>query len=270
MGSGCTARVDGIMTRGHLLPDTRSAARRLADDGKRGLQRVPVLDKARRPLGIICAGRPTGSADRIGERRRVASRLYIRDRVSVTEQTSPSAALLTDACLRPCKPMSEGVVMPRQKASSKTSQRQQALSRWDNEGGAGPAVAPAPDKEQIPAPEMSNSDLVTLRVRVIALENSTDLLACHGVGPATRTRARNGGLHLAEAGLYPSSAHDTRRSPHDRPHRAVVPLPMTLKRNSERRRCAIRLSRQELAEMVDPSIYTVSRTFTLSTGRIAR
>ena len=61
--------------------------------------------------------------------------------------------------------------MPRQKASSKTSQRQQALSRWDNEGGAGPAVAPAPDKEQIPAPEMSNSDLVTLRVRVIALEN---------------------------------------------------------------------------------------------------
>jgi len=61
--------------------------------------------------------------------------------------------------------------MPRQKASSETSQRQQALSRWDNEGGAGPAVAPAPDKEQIPVPEMSNADLVTLRVRVIALEN---------------------------------------------------------------------------------------------------
>ena len=55
--------------------------------------------------------------------------------------------------------------------SSEAIQRQQALSRWDNEGGAGPAVTPAADKEQIPAPEMSNADLVTLRVRVIALEN---------------------------------------------------------------------------------------------------
>jgi hypothetical protein len=65
--------------------------------------------------------------------------------------------------------------MPRQnsQSSNEAIQRQQALSRWDNEGGAGPgpAVAPAADKEQIPVPEMSNADLVTLRVRVIALEN---------------------------------------------------------------------------------------------------
>jgi hypothetical protein len=65
--------------------------------------------------------------------------------------------------------------MPRHNSdySSEAIQRQQALSRWDNEGGAGPGptVAPAADKEQIPAPEMSNADLVTLRVRVIALEN---------------------------------------------------------------------------------------------------
>lgn len=63
--------------------------------------------------------------------------------------------------------------MPRQKTetSREAIQRQQALSRWDNEGGAGPAVAPALDKERIPTPEMSNADLVTLRVRVIALEN---------------------------------------------------------------------------------------------------
>jgi hypothetical protein len=57
--------------------------------------------------------------------------------------------------------------------SNEAIQRQQALSRWDNEGGAGagPAVALPADKEQIPAPEMSNADLVALRVRVIALEN---------------------------------------------------------------------------------------------------
>lgn len=56
--------------------------------------------------------------------------------------------------------------------SSQTVQRRQALSRWDNEGGAaGPGVAPATDEPQIPVPDMSNADLVALRVRVIALEN---------------------------------------------------------------------------------------------------
>jgi len=63
--------------------------------------------------------------------------------------------------------------MPRQtsKSSSDASQRQQALSRWDNEGGAGPAVAHVTGREQMPVPDMSNADLVALRVRVIALEN---------------------------------------------------------------------------------------------------
>jgi hypothetical protein len=32
-------------------------------------------------------------------------------------------------------------------------------------------LAPATDKAQVPVPEMSNADLVALRVRVIALEN---------------------------------------------------------------------------------------------------
>src|SRR6185437_7023399 len=55
-GSGCKVRVDGIMTRDvtycrtdEVLLDVWSVM------GKRGLQRVPVLDKARRPLGIIYA-----------------------------------------------------------------------------------------------------------------------------------------------------------------------------------------------------------------------
>lgn len=59
-------------------------------------------------------------------------------------------------------------------SSNDSIQRQRALSRWDNEGGAGPdgpAMDPALDKEQIPVPEMSNAELVALRVGVIALEN---------------------------------------------------------------------------------------------------
>ena len=55
-GSGCTARVDSIMTRDvtycrtdDALLDVWSLMR------ERGLQRVPILDKARRPLGIIYA-----------------------------------------------------------------------------------------------------------------------------------------------------------------------------------------------------------------------
>jgi hypothetical protein len=53
-------------------------------------------------------------------------------------------------------------------------QRQGALSRWDNEGGAGPC---GPQKAQISAeapsevPELTNAELVQLRIRVIALEN---------------------------------------------------------------------------------------------------
>lgn len=64
--------------------------------------------------------------------------------------------------------------MPHQnsESSSEALQRQQALSRWENEGGAaGPDGDFAADKEQNHAREMSNADLVALRVRVIALEN---------------------------------------------------------------------------------------------------
>ena len=56
--------------------------------------------------------------------------------------------------------------MPRQNsdASSQVIQRQQALSRWDNESGAaGPLMALA-DKAQVPIPEMSSADLVALNL----------------------------------------------------------------------------------------------------------
>ncbi len=53
-------------------------------------------------------------------------------------------------------------------------QRQLALSRWDNEGGAGPrgpqgASVPAEPPSEIP--QLTNVELVQLRIRVIALEN---------------------------------------------------------------------------------------------------
>ena len=85
MGAGCTARVDSIMTRDvtycrthEILLDVWSVMR------ERGLQRVPILDEARRPLGMrtaveesatvaagyrhhLCAGSLAGSAVRIRE-----------------------------------------------------------------------------------------------------------------------------------------------------------------------------------------------------------
>jgi hypothetical protein len=55
-----------------------------------------------------------------------------------------------------------------------SQQRQMALSRWDNEGGAGPC---GPQNDQISGeaqsevPDLTNVELVQLRIRVIALEN---------------------------------------------------------------------------------------------------
>ena len=66
--------------------------------------------------------------------------------------------------------------MPRENSdtSSDWNQRPRALSRWDNEGGAGPdgpATNSALDTERIAIPDLTNAELVTLRIRVIALEN---------------------------------------------------------------------------------------------------
>ncbi|MEO9167577.1 MAG: hypothetical protein ABI230_04155 [Aestuariivirga sp.] len=49
-------------------------------------------------------------------------------------------------------------------------QRKLALSRWDAEGGAGPF---GPQEGSIPreVPQLTNAELVHLRIRVIALEN---------------------------------------------------------------------------------------------------
>ena len=53
-------------------------------------------------------------------------------------------------------------------------QRQKAFSRWDNEGGAEPRrpqEALISGEVQSEIPELTNAELVQLRIRVIALEN---------------------------------------------------------------------------------------------------
>src|SRR5581483_5279359 len=55
-----------------------------------------------------------------------------------------------------------------------SQQRQTALSRWENEGGAsprGPQMSHISAVSQSEIPELTNAELVQLRVRVIALEN---------------------------------------------------------------------------------------------------
>ena len=55
--------------------------------------------------------------------------------------------------------------------------RERALARWENEGGAGPDLM---RQSAQPVPELSNSELVQLRVRVIALENLVIALLADG------------------------------------------------------------------------------------------
>jgi hypothetical protein len=64
--------------------------------------------------------------------------------------------------------------MPRENSDSSidSNQRQRALARWDNEGGAGPdGPATLSPNARSRVPELTNAELVTLRIRVIALEN---------------------------------------------------------------------------------------------------
>ena len=78
----------------------------------------------------------------------------------------------TQLYVLPC----ESRPMSKKKTDSATSlrQRQMALSRWDNEGGAGPAGPQGGSvsaKARFEIPQLTNAELVQLRIRVIALEN---------------------------------------------------------------------------------------------------
>lgn len=55
-----------------------------------------------------------------------------------------------------------------------SQQRQRALSRWENEGGAGSGRlhrSPVSSETLSVTPQLANAELVQLRIRVIALEN---------------------------------------------------------------------------------------------------
>jgi hypothetical protein len=68
----------------------------------------------------------------------------------------------------------ENAMMKETNPHSKLSQlRQRALSRWDNEGGALEPMATN-------MPEMTNTELVQLRIRVIALENTIIAVLAEG------------------------------------------------------------------------------------------
>ena len=55
--------------------------------------------------------------------------------------------------------------------------RRRALSRWENEGGA---IRSAKYEPSADVPDLTNADLVQLRIRVIALENLVIALLAEG------------------------------------------------------------------------------------------
>jgi hypothetical protein len=74
--------------------------------------------------------------------------------------------------------------MPDEKPNllSPAQERQNALSRWDNEGGAEPQGSQKGSTfvDQSEVPPLTNAELVQLRVRVIALENLMIMLLAEG------------------------------------------------------------------------------------------
>jgi len=61
-------------------------------------------------------------------------------------------------------------------------QQLEALSRWENEGGAGPDGIPGEVQglDLCEIPPLTNAELVQLRVRIIALENLMIMLLAEG------------------------------------------------------------------------------------------
>lgn len=70
--------------------------------------------------------------------------------------------------------MSKDLGMPDEPLAERSLQRHQALSRWENEGGPvgrEGQVTSIEDDGLADAPALSNTELVQLRIRVIAIEN---------------------------------------------------------------------------------------------------
>jgi hypothetical protein len=73
-----------------------------------------------------------------------------------------------------------GAIMAKDRTENEPAVQQQrrALSSWDNEGGALAPIANHPPLDKLP--ELTNAELVQLRIRVIALENLVMALLAEG------------------------------------------------------------------------------------------
>jgi hypothetical protein len=78
--------------------------------------------------------------------------------------------------------------------------RRRALSRWDNEGGALPSGA-----QGMPAdvPDLTNAELVQLRIRVIALENLLIAVLAEGSDRQLQTARDMAGYISPRPGFTP-------------------------------------------------------------------
>lgn len=89
---------------------------------------------------------------------------------------------------------------PKSSASTRSKLRRNALSRWDNEGGAGPRrhieTGAVPADPSLDVPPLSNAELVQLQIRVIALESVVMALLSEASGPQIE-RARERAIHIA-------------------------------------------------------------------------
>ena len=56
-------------------------------------------------------------------------------------------------------------------AAERSQQRYLALSRWESEGGSAPDRADSSDVDSSDVPPLTNTELLQMRIRVIALEN---------------------------------------------------------------------------------------------------
>lgn len=92
----------------------------------------------------------------------------------------------------------------KQDVVSASEQRHAALSRWDDEGGAAPPLPGAPTA----IPDLTNAELVQLRVRVIALENLViTLLAEASDQQLERIREMAGYISPRRGSAHPLTTH---------------------------------------------------------------
>ena len=97
-----------------------------------------------------------------------------------------------------------------------------ALSRWENEGGA---TASAVDSTLTEVPDLTNAELVQLRVRVIALENLIIAVLAEGSDRQLQIARDMGDYISPRPDFTHHSSHDSGSQTHDRPRRARRPTP---------------------------------------------